>query len=145
LPEQSDLGWTHVALPTHNIDASVEFYRDYAGFEVVHDRTDLADGRVIRVVWLADGSRPFVLVLAQSADPVGNPLGPFAHLGIALPSVAAVDEIARKARAAGRLGSGPVDCGPPVGYLCMVRDPDGHTVEFAYGQEVGTAYQIRRN
>ncbi len=131
-------------MPAHNLDASVEFYRDYAGFKVVHDRTDVDAGRSVRVVWLADGSRPFVLVLAESAGRVGNPLGPFAHLGIALDSVAAVDEIARKAKADGRLGNGPIDCGPPVGYLCMVRDPDGHTVEFSYGQDVGTAYRENR-
>jgi catechol 2,3-dioxygenase-like lactoylglutathione lyase family enzyme len=135
--ERGDLGWTHVALPAHDLDASIAFYREYAGFRLVHDRTDYDAGRTVRVVWLADGARPFVLVLAQSASPVGSPLGAFAHLGIALPSAAAVDEIARRARAAGRLSTGPVDCGPPVGYLCMVRDPDGHTVEFAYGQEVG--------
>jgi len=135
--ERSDLGWTHVALPACDLDASIAFYREYAGLRVVHDRTDYDGDRAVRVVWLADGARPFVLVLAQAASPVSSPLGPFAHLGIALPSAVAVDEIARRAYAEGRLSTEPIDCGPPVGYLCMVRDPDGHTVEFAYGQEVG--------
>jgi hypothetical protein len=26
-----------------------------------------------------------------------------------------------------------------VGYWCFVGDPDGHTVEFAFGQHVGAA------
>ena len=32
---------------------------------------------------------------------------------------------------------GPDDAGPPVGYWAFLRDPDGHTLELSYGQEVG--------
>jgi lactoylglutathione lyase len=28
------------------------------------------------------------------------------------------------------------DYGPPVGYWALIRDPDGHTLEIAHGQEV---------
>ena len=136
-----DLGWTHIALPALDIDASLAFYRSYAGLEAVHDRTD-ANG--VRVVWLSDGRRPFVLVLAQAAAPVARPLGPFAHLGIAVESRDAVDALARRARTDGRLASEPDDLGPPIGYVCFVRDPDGHTVEFSYGQDVGlTLHNMR--
>ncbi len=136
MSERKDLGWTHVALPARDVAASIAFYTAYAGMRVVHDRLD-EQGSAQRVVWLSDGTRPFVLVLAQTAGTVEHPLGPFAHLGIALSSAAAVDAIARRAQADGCLRSGPVDYGPPVGYFCMVGDPDGHVVEFAYGQEVG--------
>jgi catechol 2,3-dioxygenase-like lactoylglutathione lyase family enzyme len=135
--ERTDLGWTHIALPAHDIDASIAFYTGYAGMRVAHDRLDDdGDGVAMRVVWLADGTRPFVLVLVQMQRPVEHPLGPFAHLGIALSSPAAVDAIAQRARAEGRLRTEPVEYGPPAGYLCFVNDPDGHVVEFAYGQEV---------
>jgi hypothetical protein len=30
----------------------------------------------------------------------------------------------------------PEDYGPPVGYWALIRDPDGHTLEVAHGQEV---------
>ena len=30
----------------------------------------------------------------------------------------------------------PEDAGYPVGYWALIRDPDGHTVELSYGQEV---------
>lgn len=132
-PERHDLGWTHVALPAHDVDASIAFYAAYAGLRIVHDRS----GHGQRVVWLADGRRPFVLVLAQSARPVTRPLGPFAHLGIAVASRADVEALAERARREGRLQDEPTDLGPPVGYFCTVRDPDGHTVEFSYGQDVG--------
>ena len=135
-----DLGWTHIALPAFDLDASLQFYRAYAGLEPVHDRT--SDGQ--RVVWLSDGRRAFVLVLAQTMQPVTRPLGPFAHLGVAVESRDAVDALARRARDDGRLAEGPDDLGSPIGYVCFVRDPDGHTVEFSYGQDVGlTLHNVR--
>ena len=32
---------------------------------------------------------------------------------------------------------GPIDSGEPVGYWAFLSDPDGHTLELAFGQEVG--------
>lgn len=128
------MGWTHVALPAHDLDASIAFYGAYADLTVVHDRRSTT-----RVVWLGDGLRPFVLVLVQASAKIEHPLGPFAHLGIAVESRERVDAIAARAQADGVLRSGPHDDGPPVGYWCFVGDPDGHTVEFAFGQHVGAA------
>ncbi len=31
----------------------------------------------------------------------------------------------------------PVDLGPPIGYRGFIRDPDGHTLEVSFGQEIG--------
>jgi len=128
-----DLGWTHIALPAFDLDASIAFYGAYAGLVPVHDRTSAGQ----RVVWLCDARRPFVLVLAQSSQPVAQPLGPFAHLGIAVESRDEVDALVRRARAQGRSAGDPEDLGPPIGYVAFIRDPDGHTVEFSYGQDVG--------
>jgi hypothetical protein len=35
----------------------------------------------------------------------------------------------------------PEDSGPPVGYWALIRDPDGHTLEIAYGQDVRHAVE----
>ena len=67
----SDIGWTHIALYSHDIDESIDFYARYARMSIVHSRQE-ADGT--RVVWLSDRTRPFVLVLIESKDPVENPL-----------------------------------------------------------------------
>jgi catechol 2,3-dioxygenase-like lactoylglutathione lyase family enzyme len=140
-----DLGWTHVALPARDLARSIAFYAQYAGMSVVHDRTDEpAANEAGRVVWLSDRTRPFVLVLLQTARAVERPLGPFAHLGIALASRADVDGVAARARAAGVLLGGPHDDGPPVGYWCFIADPDGHVIEFAYGQHVGLTVERAR-
>src|SRR5271165_2219334 len=131
-----DIGWTHVALYAHDLDASIDFYARYARMGIVHSRKD-DDGS--RVVWLSDRTRPFVLVLIASREPVKNPLGPSAHLGVGLPSREAVDERCALARKEGRLRMGPTDSGYPVGYWALIADPDGHVLEVSYGQEVGIA------
>lgn len=96
--------------------------------QVVHRR----DG----VVWLSDRTRPFVIVLVAAAT-VDNPLRPLAHLGVGCESRAEVDRLAALAAQEGRLVAGPSDAGPPVGYWAFIRDPDGHTLELSFGQEVG--------
>jgi predicted lactoylglutathione lyase len=47
-----------------------------------------------------------------------------------------VDELCDEARNENTLIMGPTDSGYPVGYWALIRDPDGHTLEIAYGQEV---------
>jgi len=126
----SDLGLTHVALPVENLEASVAFYAAYANMNVVHRRP--------QVVWLGDGTRPFVIVLIETGA-VDSPLRPLAHLGVACASREDVDRLCEKARSEGVLLSGPEDDGPPVGYWAFLRDPDGHTLEVSYGQDVELA------
>ncbi len=128
-----DLGLTHIALPVTNVAASVAFYECYAAMRVVHRRTDPADGR--EVVWLSDGTRPFVIVLI-AAERVASPLLPIAHLGVGCASRAEVDRLAAQARAEGRPVWGPTDSPPPVGYWVLISDPDHHTLELSHGQEV---------
>jgi len=135
-----DLGFTHVALPVSDLDRSIAFYQRYAGFEVVHRRTDAEQG--LPVAWLTDGLRPFVLVLVQHA--VDGRLSGFAHLGVALESPAAVDLRCAEARLEGLAVQGPWDSPPPVGYWAFLEDPDGNHLELSYGQEVGLTLAGRR-
>ena len=129
----SDLGLTHIALPVHDIDVSIDFYARYAGMEVVHRRDDPGGNRV---AWVSDLTRPFVVVLIETARSYPSLGDPFSHLGIALASRDAVDRVCELARAEDRAVHGPVDSGPPVGYWAYVVDPDGHNLEVSFGQEV---------
>lgn len=110
-----------------DLETSVGFYARYARMQVVHRRP--------QVVWLSDKTRPFVIVLLEAPD-VESPLMPFAHLGVACESREEVDRLCACAREEGCLIAGPLDYGPPVGYWAFVRDPDGHTLEVSYGQQV---------
>ena len=130
------IGLTHIALTASDLDASARFYGAFANMSVVHDRVDQETG--IRVMWLSDRTRPFVVVLMESENPTPI-LGPFAHLGVGCASREAVDQVAEKAEAAGVLFKAPSDYGYPVGYLAMLKDPDGHMLEISYGQEIGLA------
>ncbi|MEW6269412.1 MAG: VOC family protein [Thermodesulfobacteriota bacterium] len=132
----SDVGLTHVALPVAEAAASVAFYERYAAMRVVHRRRDQATGR--EVVWLADGTRPFVIVLIE-VERVAGRLEGLAHLGVGCATRADVDRLCDAARADGRLRLGPLDAGAPVGYFALLADPDGHTLELSHGQEVGLA------
>jgi catechol 2,3-dioxygenase-like lactoylglutathione lyase family enzyme len=132
----ADLGFTHVALPVRDIDASVAFYAKYAAMKVVHRRTDANAGNT--VVWLSDGTRPFAIVLIETRE-VRNPLLPIAHLGVGCASRAEVERLVEEAKGEGRPTIGPVDAPYPVGYFALISDPDQHTLELSHGQEVGLA------
>lgn len=137
-----DIGLTHIALPVSNVERSVEFYATYAGMQVVHRRIDKETGVV--VVWLTDNTRPFVIVLIQS-DSVHPILSPLAHLGIGCQSREHMDRLCDQARSAGVLIQEPKDSGYPIGYWAFLRDPDGHTLELSYGQEIGITVEKLSN
>jgi catechol 2,3-dioxygenase-like lactoylglutathione lyase family enzyme len=126
----SDVGLTHIALPSRDLDASIAFYSRYAAMTVVHRREG--------AVWLSDRTRPFVIVLIE-APVVDHALLPFGHLGVGCASRGEVDRLCAQAEDEGCLIGGPNDSGPPVGYWAFLRDPDGHTLELAHGQEVALA------
>jgi catechol 2,3-dioxygenase-like lactoylglutathione lyase family enzyme len=128
-----DVGLTHVALPATNIDASIAFYAKYAQMQVVHRRTDQETHA--EVVWLSDHTRPFVIVLIEVPS-VAHPLLPFAHLGVGCATRDEVDRLCAEAQSEGCLRFGPLDSGYPVGYWALLADPDGHTLELSFGQEV---------
>jgi catechol 2,3-dioxygenase-like lactoylglutathione lyase family enzyme len=129
-----DLGLTHIALPVTDIDCSIQFYAVYAQMQVIHRRIDSETG--VAVVWLSDRTRPFVIVLIQTSS-VQSVLSPLAHLGVGCQSREFIDDLCDRAKQAGVLIQEPKDSGYPIGYWAFLRDPDGHTLELSYGQEIG--------
>lgn len=124
-----DIGLAHIALPVRSLAASIAFYARFANMQVVHSRLDVA--------WISDGTRPFAIVLLESTAETIPLLLPYAHLGVGVASRAEVDRLCQLAQDAQCLVREPEDSGPPVGYWALLRDPDGHTLELAYGQAVG--------
>ena len=132
-----DVGLTHVALEATDLDRSIEFYARYAKMEVVHRRAQTTNPD-LEIAWLSDRTRPFVVVLME-ASTVDRLLGPFAHLGVACATRAELEERITLAAAEGRLREPLRETGGPAGCFAMLSDPDGHTLELSYGQEVGIA------
>src|SRR5436190_24349928 len=135
-----DIGLTHIALTVTDVDRSIAFYAKYARMLVVHRRTDAESGRI--VAWISDRTRPFAIVLI-AASPVHAVLAPWTHLGVACRDREEMDRLCEEARREGVLVSGPTDAGSPVGYWAFLRDPDGHTLELSFGQEVRHAIEQR--
>lgn len=137
--------WTHMALHVRDIAASTAFYTRYARMHVVDDRMDVETN--LRTVWLSSEAGAaafrFVLVLLEGIPaqfgtlPPQAPIGPLSHFGFAVASREDVEAIAEEGRAAGILLKPPAFINPVVGYLCYLRDPDGHSVEFSFGQKLG--------
>jgi catechol 2,3-dioxygenase-like lactoylglutathione lyase family enzyme len=130
--------WTHIALPSSDLDAAVEFYTTMTPLVVVATHEDDAG----RNAWLSNDKQvetPFVLVLVEFAKDKGKrqpQLSPFAHLGMEVPERADVDAIADRARGLGCLHWEPTDMPPPVGYICALTDPDGNVIEISHNQQV---------
>ena len=134
--------WTHVALRVSDIDATIAWYQRFTALELLDKRED-DDGYG---AWLGHpdtGGFPFVLVLAQffeghdpfAATPLAK-MAPFNHIGIELPEKSDVDAIAARAEVDGCLAM-PAQLMPdPIGYICMLEDPDGNLVEFSFDQGV---------
>jgi lactoylglutathione lyase len=122
--------WTHITITVAEFERSIEFYSSVCGLQIVRDRRREGGG----TVWL--GYRPetpedptFVLVLMQ-----GEVTDRLDHFGFQCDSRNEVDRIAGEAGARGILTHAPTDSGGSVGYWTIIRDPDGHMVEFTFGQ-----------
>lgn len=138
----SEPRWTHVALRVTDIDATIGWFEEFTPLELIDKREDESGYGA----WLGmpgETNNPFILVLAQffeGKDPFGESpitkLGPFAHLGIELPNQQDVDDIAARAKQAGCLAMPPTMMPAPIGYIAMLTDPDGNTIEFSWDQGV---------
>ncbi|OWI98432.1 VOC family protein [Pseudomonas aeruginosa] len=126
---------THLALHVPDLDACIAFYETFCGMRVIHRRP----GKGSQIVWMAepDQEQRFIFVIMPGGQPRNLASDDYSHFGFALSSRAAVDDLARRAEAAGCLVWAPRDEPYPVGYYCGLRDPAGNYVEFSYGQPLG--------
>lgn len=130
--------WTHIALPSCDIDRSVAWYEKFTPLVVV-ERFQDAMGRSAWLGHEGQAEHPFVLVLVMFYKDQGKQqpqLAPFAHIGIEVPTEQELQSIAEKAREAGCLAMPPTRLPPPVGYVCMISDPDGNRIEISHNQQV---------
>ena len=124
--------WTHITIAVSDVDKSVAFYREWCGLRVARDRR-LEGGST---VWLSTADdiateRDFVLVIGA-----GEAACPVNHFGFQFDSIDKLNATAEKATTAGILVTPPTFVGGSVGTYAMIKDPDGHLVEFTHGQPI---------
>ncbi len=120
---------THVVLKVRDLDRSVAFYSRLCALEVVRDGRPKG-----HTVWLAPARRdpgPPAFVLVLYLTQVDCRID---HLGFQCETAREVDELAAEAARLGILAEPPFQGGGDIGYVTMIRDPDGHLVEFTVGQ-----------
>ncbi len=124
---------THIALHVVDMDASIDFYQRYCNMHIIHQRDEG------HICWMAEHGREqeMIFVLMAGGSPVQHADKDYAHLGFALSSREAVNQIAEIAEQEGILIWPPNEDPFPVGYYCGVKDPSGNFVEFSYGQPLG--------
>ena len=142
---------THIALPVRNLQEMLDFHARYTEMVKIHERQDPVTG--LRSAWLANAAditeeaARFVIVLIEGQPPraiVGDEmkeeygfLTSFSHLGYSLDTREDVDRVAALAAEDGCLVLGPMHRNEVVGYICLVRDPDGNNIEFSVEQVLG--------
>jgi lactoylglutathione lyase len=126
------VNWTHITFMVSDLERSVRFYTSFCGLSVVRDRR----GEGSCAVWLGPatphGKNPsFVLIIRE-----GEVSSRMDHLGFQCLTREHVDRIADRGAQLGILAHPPTDLGGSVGYITILRDPDGHLVEFTCGQPI---------
>lgn len=138
MPGPQSPRWTHIALPSSDLDASIAWYEHFTPLSLLDRREDV-DGQS---AWLAHPGQvenPFVLVLVMFWRDKGRQqaiMAPFAHIGIEMPERADVDRLAGLGAEAGCLSWPAQDMPAPVGYICALNDPDGNVIEISHNQGV---------
>jgi catechol 2,3-dioxygenase-like lactoylglutathione lyase family enzyme len=128
--------WTHITITVSNIERSIAFYSSFCNLSVLRDRRNEGGG----TVWLGPKTPPgknptFLLVIGE-----GEVTSRMDHLGFQCEAREQVDEIAERGRQLAILEIEPTDVGGTVGYFTILRDPDGHLVEFTHGQPIEGLY-----
>lgn len=137
--------WTHVALPSCDIDKAIVWYEKFTPLVLV-ERFEDAMGKSAWLGHAGQVEHPFVLVLVMFYVDQGRKqpqLAPFAHIGIEVPTEQALEAIAAQAKLADCLAMPPQRIPPPVGYVCMISDPDGNRIEISHNQQVFQKVQDR--
>lgn len=126
---------THIALHVPDLQACIDFYEQFCGMRIIHERA----GKGSKIVWMAEPGKEHQFIFVIMPGGAGRNLAAddYSHFGFALDSRQQVDVVAQRAELAGCLIWAPREEPYPVGYYCGLRDPAGNYVEFSYGQPLG--------
>lgn len=135
-----DFEFTHLAIWAHDLDASIAFYRKYAGMTVLTERTERSGARV---AWMADVHQRSVLaMLSPKRLPIRKRIGialarwigPPSHIGVECSSSEEIERLCEEARSEGILRKPAAFRGGNIGFVGIIADPDGNDLELSFGQ-----------
>ncbi len=125
--------WHHLLLKVKDADLSIRFYSEFLGMAAVVDQKD-NDG--CRWVWLRfseNPTAPFLVLMEEGSLKKGaTAQATLPTLSFRLNDLKPVEEIGAKAKQEGCLVEGAHYGGHMRGYFCVLSDPDGNLLEFAY-------------
>ncbi len=124
--------WTHITIQVSNIEQSIAFYERWCGMTIVRDRR-ITGGNTVWMGSYADSDKQRDLLLVLDPEPVTDRMR---HFGFQLENLIDLDAMAVEAEQAGILAAPPTLLGGELGHYLMIRDPDGHDVEFTVGQPI---------
>ena len=131
--------FNNMSLHVSDMQASHEFYRTWAGLELAHVGRETLSCRLTT----PGQDKPFQLVLCSDSAcndascRAAPKSGDISHIGIAVQSIEELKDIYNRA-VAKNIINWPLQERPfPAGTLFSIKDPDGNTVEFSYGQPLG--------
>ena len=119
----------HTMLRVTNLDASLAFYQEVLGMQLLR-RRDYAEGRfTLAFVGYGDESDTSVIELTHNWGTKSYDIGTgYGHIAVGLPDiVAACAEVKNKGGKVTR-EPGPMKFGTTV--IAFVEDPDGYKIEF---------------
>lgn len=127
--------FTHIAFLVSDVDKTADFYIKYCNLKVLHRRMDPNTG--FRAIWIGEDLKFVIVAFEGEKKPIQSIVKPLSHLGFSLNSRDEVDKVSEIAKKEGLLNYGPAYIDEVVGYICEILDPDGNSVEFSFGQELG--------
>jgi len=138
--DEPDFEFTHFAIWAGDLDASIAFYRKYAGMSVLSERSERSG---TRVAWMADDHQRLILaLLAPRRLPLAKRLGialarrigPPSHIGVECSSREEIQRLCELGRAEGILRKAAAERGGSTGFVGIIADPDGNDLELSFGQ-----------
>ncbi|MFI5297590.1 MAG: lactoylglutathione lyase [Polyangiales bacterium] len=119
----------HTMIRVGNLDASIAFYRDVLGMQLLR-RTDYPEGKfTLAFVGYGPESEGAVVELTHNWETPKYDLGNgFGHLAIEVDDAAGACHRVRERRGKVTREAGPMKHGKTV--IAFVEDPDGYKIEF---------------
>lgn len=149
------MGFSHVGVSTHDMDATIAFYEGLLGYpRVVDEKTSIREGGMLRQVYFELGAGQFIVFMeakgvasiAENYDTgingaLGTPGGMY-HFAFKVETLAALEQIRARLAEAGTDVSGIIDL--EAAKSIFLSDPNGLQIELCWHFRAFDEADLRR-